>query len=226
VKRVKTGIAALDDLLGGGLFSGSTALLIGPVGTLKSYIGGQFIYEGLKRNEPCVFISTVQHPTAIVDQALTNFGWKLEPYLDEGLLRFVDFYTLWTTMNVTEPIDVQLIVRRVHEAEHGMEGGRQLFHSFSSLFNFVDDPQTILRMIHSIKARTSEANTTTLYIVDQGAQEKEVEENIKALCDYVFSTDIKKNDRVIRVTKALTKHGLEWHRFSLTDKGVEVEIVH
>jgi hypothetical protein len=61
--------------------------------------------------------------------------------------------------------------------------------------------------------------------MDEGAQEKHVEENVKSICDYVLTAEIRENDRKVRVSKALTKHGLEWHRLLLTEKGVEVEVV-
>ena len=38
---VRSGIAAVDDLLGGGLALGTTTVIIGPPGTGKSTVGGQ-----------------------------------------------------------------------------------------------------------------------------------------------------------------------------------------
>ena len=66
---------------------------------------------------------------------------------------------------------------------------------------------------------------TTPFIVDEEAQEKCFEENVKSICDYVLTTKIKNNEREIRVLKALIKHRLDWHKLSLSEKGVDVEII-
>jgi len=48
---VKSGIARLDDLLGGGIHSGSSTLLLGPAGTGKSLLLLQFIAAAVARGE-------------------------------------------------------------------------------------------------------------------------------------------------------------------------------
>jgi hypothetical protein len=61
--------------------------------------------------------------------------------------------------------------------------------------------------------------------MDEGAQERHIEENVKSICDYVLTTCIKNNERMIRISKAPIKHGLEWHRLLLKSEGIEVEII-
>jgi circadian clock protein KaiC len=226
MEQIKTGIVGLDSLLSGGLAKGSTTVLIGPVGTLKSYIGQQFIYTGLKEREPCIYISTVSDLKSVEDQVKLNFGWSLKPYVQKGLLKFVDYYTLREKerVDITEPLDAKIMTERMHQTTEKMSDGR-IFHNFSPLFNFFDDNRTFLRMLHVINANARKTNATVLYLIDAGAQDKQIEENIKSLVDYVLTTSILRKRRRIRVTKALTKHGIEWHNLFLTDKGVEVEII-
>jgi len=227
LKRVKTGVEGLDSLLGGGLMKGSSTVLIGPAGTLKSFIGQQFIYEGLKSGEACVYISINQDFDSIEDQVKMNFGWSLKPYLEKGLLKFVDVYSLWMEKppDLTETLDLTKLMDMISEAEEEAGGGRELLHDFSSLFNFVADDQPVLRMAHTIRAKAKKAGTTVLFLLDEGAQDKRAEENLKSLCDYILTTDVRGNERKIRVTKSLTKHSLEWHDLILTEEGVKVEVM-
>ena len=44
-----TGIAALDELLGGGVETGSSTLLLGPAGAGKSILTLQFVAEAIRR---------------------------------------------------------------------------------------------------------------------------------------------------------------------------------
>ena len=226
MEHVKTGVLGLDGLLSGGLAKGSTTVLVGPIGTFKSYIGQQFIYEGLKRREPCLYVSTVQDLKSTQDQVKLNFGWNLKPYVKKGLLRFVDLYTLWVRFqDITKPLDARQVVEKIFGVEEGISGGRELFHSLSPLFNFLEDERTVLRLVHVIKAKAKEKGTTVLFLLDEGAQPRQVEENIKSSCDYVLTTGIVGKNRRIRVTKSLTKHGLEWYNLLIADKEVKVEVI-
>jgi circadian clock protein KaiC len=57
VKQAPSGIAELDELVGGGLDYGTSTLITGPSGTGKSTLGLVFAYEAMKRGEKAVYIS-------------------------------------------------------------------------------------------------------------------------------------------------------------------------
>jgi len=228
VERVKTGIVGLDDLLNGGLARGSSTLLIGPVGTLKSYIGQQFIYEGLKHREPCAYISASLDFDTLCDQVKSNFGWDLKPYKQKGLLSFIDLRALWEAESpgaIRKFLDPERVMEEIRKVESRINGGRMLISSISPMFNFVEDERDVLWMTYALSYKSRKMRITTMYIAEQGAQPNLIEENVKSLCDYVLTTEIRESDRKIRISKALTKHGMEWHKLSLTDKGVMVELI-
>jgi circadian clock protein KaiC len=56
-EKVPFGIAGLEDMLGGGVFRGSSTLLVGISGTGKTVAAMQFINEGLKAGETCLMVS-------------------------------------------------------------------------------------------------------------------------------------------------------------------------
>jgi circadian clock protein KaiC len=55
-----SGIPGLDPLLGGGLLPGSVTLLSGSAGIGKSTMALQFVAEGVRRGEPCLYVSLEQ----------------------------------------------------------------------------------------------------------------------------------------------------------------------
>jgi len=65
------------------------------VGTLKTFIGQQFIYTGLKQREPCLYISPSADLKSVEEQVKQNVGRDLQPYLKKKQLRFVDCNALW-----------------------------------------------------------------------------------------------------------------------------------
>jgi KaiC/GvpD/RAD55 family RecA-like ATPase len=85
VGRVKTGINGLDEMLQGGLPENHIVLVMGSFGTGKTTFGLQFLLEGLKAGEPCIFISLEEDRESITKNAAA-FGWDLTEALDKKKL--------------------------------------------------------------------------------------------------------------------------------------------
>ena len=85
VDRLSTGIPGLDKFLEGGFVKGSTVLLTGGAGTGKTIFCIQFLLEGLRKGERCLYITLEESPEDIINDC-ARFGWDLASYLDKGLL--------------------------------------------------------------------------------------------------------------------------------------------
>lgn len=85
IARVKTGIEGLDEMLQGGLPENHIVLVMGSFGTGKTTLGLQFLIEGLRNNEPCIFISLEEDKDSIAKNAAA-FGWDLADALDKKRL--------------------------------------------------------------------------------------------------------------------------------------------
>lgn len=88
LERVKTGINGLDELIQGGFPKGSFVVVTGTAGSGKTIFACQFIAEGVKNNEKCLFITVEQSADEIVDQAI-QFGWDFGKWKNEGKLKIV-----------------------------------------------------------------------------------------------------------------------------------------
>ena len=77
IKRIKTGVTGLDQLLKGGLLENRNILLSGPCGSGKSILAMQFIYNGItKFNEPGLYISFEEGKNRIIEN-MKVFGLDL-----------------------------------------------------------------------------------------------------------------------------------------------------
>jgi circadian clock protein KaiC len=71
-KRSVIGVEALDDLIGGGIFDGSTTMVVGVSGVGKTVLGTQLLREGvLKQGQPGLLVSLDEHPAQILRNAAT-----------------------------------------------------------------------------------------------------------------------------------------------------------
>ena len=87
-ERVSTGVAGLDDMLGGeGVFRGSGVMVSGSSGTGKTTIAASFADAACRRGENVLFFSFEESESEI-HRNLTSIGMDLAGWVDQGLLRF------------------------------------------------------------------------------------------------------------------------------------------
>ncbi len=90
IKRVSTGIPNLDPLIGGGFKRNSVNLIAGGAGCGKTIFAMQFIVEGVKKNEPGMYITFEEKKEKVYEDML-EFDWDLEKYEREGKFVFLEY---------------------------------------------------------------------------------------------------------------------------------------
>lgn len=76
--RTATGIAALDQLLGGaGYWRGATTLVAGPSGIGKTLMGLHFVFGGARSGEPGI-MATFEESEADLARVVSGFGWSID----------------------------------------------------------------------------------------------------------------------------------------------------
>lgn len=85
-KHVPSGLEELDDLLGGGIDTGTSTLLIGPAGCGKSTTAIRYACSAAKRGEKSMIFTFDESVTTALDRA-RGLGMKPDPMLESGLLQ-------------------------------------------------------------------------------------------------------------------------------------------
>jgi len=74
VQKAKTGVEGLDDILAGGLARGNVFLVEGAPGAGKTTVAMQFLLEGAKQGENCLYI-TLSETEKELRASAASHGW-------------------------------------------------------------------------------------------------------------------------------------------------------
>jgi len=101
-ERIPTGIPGLDKLIEGGFVKGSTVLVSGAAGTGKSIFCAQFLLEGLKKGENCMYITLEERPEDIIGD-VKRFGWDFQKHIDSKKL-ILEYQDPFQITDITSPL--------------------------------------------------------------------------------------------------------------------------
>jgi circadian clock protein KaiC len=106
---LSTGVAGLDEMLGGGFLPGSAMLVAGPAGSGKSSLAIQFLAEGVQKGEPGVLAMFEETPIKYLEQA-AGFGVDLQQMADQQQLKLI----------YLRPLDLS-VDETLHEIQNGVK---------------------------------------------------------------------------------------------------------
>ena len=88
MERINTGIEGLDVLIEGGLPKNSITLVSGPPGGGKSIFCFQFLYDGIKKGEKCLFLTLDKKVENILIQA-RELGFDFNNAMEKEQAKFL-----------------------------------------------------------------------------------------------------------------------------------------
>ncbi len=162
-----TGVRGLDDILAGGLTRGHVFLLEGSPGTGKTTIATQFLIEGVKRGESCLYVTLSETEDELRSSA-TSHGWNLD-----GL----NLYELVPPENLLDDEQQQSLLyssdlelgettRRILEAFDRVKPDRVVLDSLSEIRLLAQSSLRYRRQILALKHFFSKQNSTVLMLDD------------------------------------------------------------
>ena len=218
-ERTPSGIGGLDEILGGGLWRGSTTVLAGATGAGKTTAGLQFVLEGVRRGEPCLYANFQENPMQLA-RCLRGLGADVEDAKRRGLhLMYVS------------PVELQVdrIIVNLFQQIQRTGIRRVVIDAIGDLIVAASDPQRLHDYLYAlvqhftVKGVTSiltfETNGSTPDSWFSGGRYSYMTDNIIFL-----STDMKdKARRSVSILKArASKHDLATHDAEISENGLRV----
>jgi circadian clock protein KaiC len=225
-ERASTGVAGLDDVLGGGLPTHHLYLVEGNPGAGKTTLGLQFLREGAQRGEKGVYVTLSETETELQTVAASH-GWSLagievfELVSSEGLGPDAE-------QSILHPSEVELgeTVRGVMNAVERMRPSRVVFDSLSEMRLLAQNPLRYRRQVLALKKFFAQCSCTVLMLDDRST--KETDQQLHSIAHGVINLEQSVDHygperRRLRVTKmrGIKFRGGE-HDFSLDTGGIAV----
>lgn len=222
--RVRTGIDGLDEMLQGGFPENHIVVVMGSFGTGKTTLALQYIVEGLKRSEPCIFISLEEDKDSITRNA-ASFGWDLSGAMEKKKLGLFKL----------EPSDAKTTITRIKsELPKFVKsfGAKRVVLDSVSLLNmmFSDENERRSNLFNLCQLLKSTGATT---LITAEVKDTNPRSSRDGLAEYTAdgvlllqSDESKEGGEVqltIRVLKMRrTAHSRRVKPYSITDKGLVV----
>ena len=149
-ERVSTGIAALDEALEDGYWSGSTTLIAGPSGVGKTLMGLHFVFAGAALDEPGVFL-TLQESRTQLARVIGRFGWTF----DDANVTIMD----------RSPVDVYIdeLVYELLDRIHEVSARRVVVDSLNDLIVAASDAMRVREFLYSLVQRCARLGVSVMF---------------------------------------------------------------
>lgn len=150
-ERVKSGIPGLDPLIGGGFIKNSVNLITGGTGTGKTIFCCQFLWHGLSKGEPCVFLSLEDYPEDIKED-VAQFGWDFGKFEKKGLFK-IEYHDPFEVADVAS-----VLIDKITE----IKAQRLVIDSASIIGLYLKEPVSIRKKLFKVLMAVKNAGCTAL----------------------------------------------------------------
>jgi circadian clock protein KaiC len=218
-ERVPTGIAGMDEMLGGkGFFRGSSVLVTGTAGTGKSSFAASFADAACGRGEAVLYLAFEESPSQIL-RNMSSVGLDLQRWIKKGQLHIL----------ATRPTAIGLEghLATVHTQVEKLRPAVVIMDPITNLISVADLTAVkgmLTRTIDFLKLRGTTAFFTNLTL---GDQPDDTAIGISSLMDtWIVLRDVQLGRRRKRILTVLKSRGMahsnEIREFHLDEDGISI----
>jgi circadian clock protein KaiC len=171
-----TGVAGLDDILGGGLTPNRLYLLEGMPGSGKTTLAFQFLMEGVRRGESVLYV-TLSETKEEISAVAESHGWSLDGISVRELVPSEQSLEPGEQYTVFHPSEVELsdTTKKILEDVENLKPARIVFDSLSELRLLAGNPLRYRRQILALKQFFAGRRCTVVLLDDLTAAEHDLQ---------------------------------------------------
>jgi circadian clock protein KaiC len=169
--RSQTGISGLDDVLNGGLIPHRLYLVDGDPGSGKTTLSLQYLLEGVKKGEKCLYITLSETKEELIASAESH-GWSLDGIEIVELIADQQDLGGETQVTMYHPSEVELTetTKKVLEAVEHIKPTRVVFDSLSEVRLLAQNSLRYRRQILALKQFFIGRRCTVLLLDDRTSE--------------------------------------------------------
>jgi circadian clock protein KaiC len=219
-ERIPTGVAGLDDMLGGrGYYRGSSILVSGMAGSGKSSLAAHFADAVCRAGERCLYFAFEESPRQIV-RNMRSIGLDLQPWLSRDLLRF--------SANRPTVYGLEMHLVQMHRLIEQFNPSAVIIDPISSLMESGvgnEIQMMLLRLIDHMKSRQITSVFTNL--THGNIELAKTDTNVSSLMDtwillYNRASNGEHNREVYVLKSRGMEHSNQVREFVLSREGIEL----
>ena len=223
--RLSTGIAGLDEMMGGGIPKGDSLVLAGPTGTGKTTFAIKFVAAGLAAGEAAVIAIFEEHPEMYLERA-KSVEVDLREAVRKGKLRII--YLRPLDLSVDETLDeIRNAVRAIGAARVVLDSISGFEMALAPAFR-EDFRESLYRLIGALTG-IGVTMFSTVEVVKGGADEglQLTGHRVSFLTDDILSQRYVEIEGELRKALVVVKmrgsrHSREFRAYDLTPSGVQL----
>jgi circadian clock protein KaiC len=225
--HLPTGISGLDNILFGGFPKGHMYLIEGKSGTGKTTSGLQFVIEGQRAGEICLYV-TLSESRAELEAAAQSHGWSLdgieiaEFVPEEASLTEEERYTVFHAGEVELASTIKKLLAEIER----LEPERLVIDSLAEFRLLAQDPIRYRRQLLALKHFFAGRNTTVLMIDDHvpGGDDQQVLSVVHGVIRFSQVQRsygvVRRHLEVVKIRSAAYREG--FHDYTLDRRGMLV----
>ncbi len=164
IARMPTGIAGLDQVLGGGAPAGRAILVAGESGTGKTVLLNEFLYRGMTQfNEPGLFV-TCEEPAEDIRRNVAGFGWDYAELEAAGKLAIADISPSASDMVTVEneSYSFEPLLNIIGGLVESLHARRIAIDNLANLFLRYQSESAVRQLFHQLTLRLKERGLTSM----------------------------------------------------------------
>ena len=167
-----TGVPGLDDVCGGGLPRACLYLVEGTPGVGKTTLAMQFLLEGMRQGERCLYV-TLSETRRELELVARSHGWSMQgmEVIELSDVERALAGKAKTTLFQASELELEELTRLLLSTIEQSKPQRVVIDSLSELRLLTQSPLRFRRQVLSLKQRFAEAGCTVLMLDDRNAQE-------------------------------------------------------